>query len=151
MGELNSWISRLADKVAKDHKYKSMYMEIAEVVSEMSYAERLQVGCVIVKDDRIISMGWNGMPSGFDNQCEDDNHETRPEVLHAESNAIAKLAKSNESGDGASLYCNYSPCMQCAKLAYQSGIKEFIYKHEYRDDEGINFLKSAGVNIWKIP
>lgn len=145
-----NWMSRLADKAAKNHKYKSMYMEIAEVVSRMSYAKRLQVGCVIVKDDRIISMGWNGMPSGFDNECEDHNSETRPEVLHAESNAIAKLARSPESGEGAIAFITHQPCMGCAKLLYQSGIKKVYFARGYRSCEGVQFLEKCNIEVEKI-
>lgn len=135
----------------KKQKYIKMYMDIADVISKMSYAERKQVGAVIVKDDRIISMGWNGTPAGFDNKCEVDN-QTIPEVLHAESNSIAKLAKSTESGHGATLYCTCQPCMECAKLIHQSGIIKVIYRDEYRDNTGVNFLKKANVEVlrWRL-
>lgn len=135
----------------KTYKYNRLYMDIAERVAKMSYAKRLQVGAVIVKEGRIISMGWNGMPPGWDNKCEEtrwhaDSEEetqvTKPQVMHAESNAISKLAKSNESGLGAVLYCTHNPCMDCAKLILQSGIKKVYYQDEYRDSGGIKFLNA---------
>jgi dCMP deaminase len=118
----------------------------------------LQVGAIVVKDDRIISIGYNGMPSGWDNTCEDEHlYEdgssglvTRPEVLHAESNAIAKLARSNESGLGADLFVTHAPCIQCAKLVYQAGIRCVIYQDNYRDNLGINFLEKSGVIVEKL-
>jgi len=139
-------------------KFIQAYMQTAHTFAKLSYAKRLQVGCIIVKDDRIISIGYNGMPSGWDNTCEDEflNEDgsittvTKPEVLHAESNAIAKLAKSNESGEGATLFVTHSPCIECAKLIYQSGIKEVIYDKVYRDDKGIAFLKESKVKIESV-
>jgi len=170
-------------------KFKELYIDIARRVAELSYARRLKVGAIVVKDDRIISMGYNGMPAGWDNNCEykeymdgdaggwldpDEIEEhwpyeeqveivdtdegtsrftrryrlkTRSEVLHAESNAIAKLAKSNDSGDGADLFVTHSPCIQCAKLIYQSGIRRVFYSENYRDDAGIKFLKQSGVEV----
>ena len=125
----------------------------------MSTAKRLQVGAIIVKDERIISIGYNGTPSGWDNDCEymeyDDNGDelglkTKPEVLHAETNAIAKLAKSTESGDGAVLFVTHAPCLDCAKLVYQSGINSVLYRNSYRSDAGIQFLKKAGVKVGKF-
>ena len=136
----------------KVHQYKRLYMDIAERVAEMSHAQRLKVGAVIVRDGRIISMGWNGMPAGWDNECEQDlwhaasedvERVTRAEVLHAESNAISKLARSIESGLDAEMYCTHNPCMECAKLIYQSGIKKVYYKTEYRDHGGIGFLNKS--------
>ena len=133
----------------KVHRYKCLYMDIAERVAQMSHAQRLKVGAVIVRDGRIISMGWNGMPAGWDNECEQDlwhaasedvERVTRAEVLHAESNAISKLARSIESGLDAEMYCTHNPCMECAKLIYQSGIKKVYYKTEYRDHGGIGFF-----------
>ena len=139
----------------KKYRYDKLYMDIAKRVAQMSYATRAQVGAVIVKDGRIISMGWNGMPSGWANECEDKLFNpnltvTKPEVLHAESNAIAKLAKSYESGDGAKMYCTISPCMDCAKLIYQAGIKEVIYKDEYRNTDGIQFLRECAVYVQQL-
>jgi dCMP deaminase len=131
-------------------------MDIADRVSQMSVARRLMVGSVIVKNNSILSYGWNGMPSGWDNNCEDeirypDAHgitlKTKPEVLHSESNALAKVAKSTESSDGATMFCTHAPCMQCAKLIYQSGIKSLYYRTQYRDTAGIEFLTRSNVDV----
>ena len=131
-------------------------MKIAEVTAGLSYAKRLQVGAVIVKDNQILATGYNGMPSGWENVCEHETYEedgfhikltTKPEVLHAETNAIAKVAQSTESSLGATLFCTHAPCIECAKLIYQSGIKTIYYKHEYRSDDGIKFLQLSGVNV----
>ena len=145
-------------------KFQKLYNNIAHEVAKMSHARRLQVGAVIVKDDRVISMGYNGMPAGWDNNCESEETEfnlvtktrtgtgkltTRPEVLHAESNAIAKLAKSNDSGDGADIFVTHAPCMECSKLIFQSGISRVYYSADYRDDSGIKFLKQSGVEVVK--
>ena len=131
-----------------------MFMNIAETVSEQSSAKRLQVGAIVVKEDRIISIGYNGMPAGWDNECEITDHAggliTRSEVLHAESNAIAKLARSPESGLGATLFITHSPCIECAKLIYQSGIAEVYYKNEYRSNHGTEFLQKSGVKVTKL-
>ena len=119
----------------------------------MSHARRLQVGAVIVKDDRVISMGYNGMPAGWENNCETTQEngtlKTKPEVLHAESNAIAKLAKSNDSGLDAELFVTHAPCMECSKLIFQSGISRVYYSADYRDDSGVKFLKQSGVEVIK--
>ncbi len=134
-------------------KFKHLYMEIASSVSKLSSAKRLQVGAIVVKDDRVISMGYNGTPSGWDNTCEDViNGElvTKPEVLHAETNALAKLAKSSESGDNASLFVTHAPCMNCAKLIYQAGIKSVYYKNNYRDTSGKDFLNKLGVYVEEV-
>jgi dCMP deaminase len=135
-------------------KFKQAYMKTAQTFAELSHAQRLQVGCIIVKNDRIISIGYNGMPAGWSNICEDISEDgslkTKPEVLHAETNAIAKLAKSNESGEGASLFVTHSPCIECAKLIYQSGITNVYYGTNYRDDQGINFLKQSNINICQL-
>jgi dCMP deaminase len=135
-------------------KFVNLYSDIAKRVAELSYAQRLHVGAIVVKDDRIISLGYNGMPAGWDNDCEDvlvdgisSVLKTKPEVLHAESNAIAKLAKSNDSGDGADLFITHSPCLECAKLIYQSGISRVYYGEKYRDDSGVNFLKKSGIEV----
>lgn len=148
-------------------KFIDAYMKVASVFADLSHAKRLHVGAIVVKDDRIISIGYNGMPSGWDNCCEDSVEcnlreaefiegnnkgfklKTKPEVLHAESNAIAKLAKSNESGDGADIFITHSPCIECAKLIYQSGIRRVFYGDNYRDDAGIRFLKASGVEVHK--
>ena len=135
-------------------------MQTAQTFAELSHARRLKVGCIIVKDDRIISIGYNGMPAGWDNNCEHEMKrpngeirflETKEEVLHAESNAIAKLARSNESGDKASLFVTHSPCIECAKLIYQSGIKDVYYAHQYRNENGIDFLNKSGVVVEQLP
>jgi dCMP deaminase len=135
-------------------KFVNLYSDIAKRVAELSYAQRLHVGAIVVKDDRIISLGYNGMPAGWDNDCEDvlvdgisSVLKTKPEVLHAESNAIAKLAKSNDSGDGADLFITHSPCLECAKLIYQSGISRVYYGENYRDDAGVKFLKKSGIEV----
>lgn len=131
-------------------------MDWAERVAQLSYARRLQVGAVIVKDDCVISYGYNGMPAGWDNNCEDEIRypdaegvvlKTRSEVLHAESNAVSKLAKTNNSGNEADIFITHSPCLECAKLIYQSGIKRVWYGINYRDESGINFLRKSGVEV----
>ena len=138
-------------------KFKQAYMDVAKRFAQLSTAERLNVGAIVVKDDRIISIGYNGMPSGWDNVCEDvvveDNISklvTKTEVLHAETNAISKLARSNESGDGASIFITHSPCIDCAKMIYQAGIKDVYYGEDYRSAGGIEVLKKAGLHIEKI-
>lgn len=146
-------------------KYIDMYMDWASRSAKLSHARRLQVGAVIVKDDTVISYGYNGMPAGWDNNCEDESVElysgyegaihrnvlkTKPEVLHAESNAIAKLAKSTNSGLGATLFVTHSPCLQCAKLIYQSGINSVYYNENYRDDSGVKFLEKSGVEVIQV-
>jgi dCMP deaminase len=136
-------------------KFINAYMKTAEVFAELSSARRLHVGAIVVKDDRIISIGYNGMPSGWDNDCEIELHQpigrvdlvTRPEVLHAETNAIAKLAKSTESGDGATMFITHAPCLDCAKLIYQSGINSVYYRNAYRNDDGIEFLKKCKLDV----
>jgi dCMP deaminase len=132
------------------HNLIIAHLQTAFIYSKLSKANRLKVGCIIVKDNRIISIGYNGTPSGFDNNCEDDNNITKPEVLHAETNAITKLARSNESGEGASLFCTHQPCLDCSKLIYQSGIKEVYYNEKYRNELGTDFLRKAGVKIKQI-
>lgn len=134
-------------------------MKAAFAYAECSTAKRLQVGCVIVKDNRVISIGYNGMPSGWTNECENTITEkvskieyetrlvTKPEVLHAESNAVAKLARSSESGEGASAFVTHQPCMECAKLLYQSGIKEVYYVHPYRLADGLKFLRECNIPV----
>lgn len=128
-------------------KFEKMYMEIAETVSKMSYAKRLQVGAIVVKDNRIISIGYNGTPSGWDNNCEDENNKTKPEVIHAEANSIMKLARSNESGKGSVMFLTHAPCIDCAKLIYGSGIIQVYYKHKYRDQSGVEFLKKCNLIV----
>ena len=121
-------------------KYIRAHLEVAKIYGELSTATRLKVGCIIVKDDRIISIGYNGMPSGGSNVCEENGH-TKPEVLHAETNAITKLAKSTESGQDAYMFCTFAPCVDCAKLIIQSGIKEFHFEHRYKNNDGLNLIE----------
>ena len=133
-------------------------MDIAERTAELSHAKRLHVGAIVVKDDRIISIGYNGMPAGWDNNCEDkfwDNGgdyelKSKPEVLHAETNAIAKLARSTESGLDSDLFVTHAPCLDCAKLIYQAGIKQVWFRTAYRDSAGVEFLKTSGVKVEKL-
>jgi dCMP deaminase len=135
-------------------KFKHAYMKTAQTFAELSHARRLKVGCIIVKDDRIISIGYNGMPADWSNICEDVSEDgslkTKAEVLHAETNAIAKLARSNESGEKASLFVTHSPCLECAKLIYQSGISKVYFNETYRDGSGINFLQKSGVEVVQL-
>jgi dCMP deaminase len=141
-------------------KLKLAYMKTAETFAELSHARRLHVGAIVVKDDRIISIGYNGMPAGWDNNCEDEiwppyygdepTLKTKPEVLHAETNAIAKLAKSNESGDGAVLFVTHMPCLDCAKLIFQSGIRGVFYRDNYRSTDGVEFLKKSGIEVEQL-
>jgi len=135
-------------------KFKRAYMQTAQTFAELSSARRLHVGAIIVKDDRIISIGYNGMPAGWSNICEDVSEDgtlkTKPEVLHAETNAIAKLARSNDSGNGATLFVTHSPCLECAKLIYQSGINHVYYGTNYRDENGIKFLEKSGVTVERL-
>jgi len=159
-------------------KWQKAHMEVAGIYGSLSTATRLKVGCVIVKNDRIISIGYNGMPAGWNNECEDllesyddrvvnnpldrssweynsetkkyTSLKTKPEVLHAETNAIAKLARSSESGEHAELYCTHAPCIDCAKLIYQSGISKVYYSETYRNDMGVVFLQSSGIEVTRI-
>jgi len=158
-------------------KFVNAFMDVAERFSKLSSARRLQVGAIIVKDDRIISIGYNGMPSGWDNNCEftvfvtkDEAQgydmlaqgyteteqgnwtrlKTRPEVLHAESNALAKLARSSESGEGATMFITHQPCLDCAKLIYQSGISTVYFKEPYRLNAGLDFLQKSNVEVYKV-
>ena len=145
-------------------KYINAHIRVAEIYASLSTAKRLQVGAIVVKDNRVISIGYNGMPSGWDNNCEDeighvldDNGnvvetrlKTKPEVLHAETNAIAKLARSNESGLGAVMFITHAPCLDCAKLIYQSGISNVYYRNAYRETAGVEFLLKSGVDVEQI-
>ena len=132
------------------NKFDEKYMEMAAVWATNSYCKRRQVGALLVKDRMIISDGYNGTPSGFENVCEDENGVTKPYVLHAEANAISKVAKSGNSADGATLYVTASPCMECAKLIIQSGIRRVVYRDEYRLTDGIDLLRRAGIEVEKI-
>ena len=142
-------------------KFANAHMKAAEVYSQLSSAVRLQVGCVVVKDNTIIGIGYNGMPSGWDNNCEDEiiieedekfikGLKTKPEVLHAETNALAKIAKSTNSSDGASMFITHAPCIDCAKLVYQSGINSVYYRNSYKNTEGLDFLKKCNIKIEQV-
>jgi dCMP deaminase len=139
-------------------KWVDAFMDTAERFAQLSSAKRLKVGAVVVKDNRIISIGYNGMPSGWDNTCEEviETHEdggvvtkTKDEVIHAEANAISKLAKSGDSGDGADLFCTHAPCIHCAKIIYGAGVKKVYYRNSYRDEVGLQFLERCGIEIEK--
>jgi len=148
-------------------KFIDAYMDVAERFSQLSSARRLKVGAIVVKDDRIISIGYNGMPPGWDNNCEYEEEilnsvfgkstwientgqlKTKPEVIHAEANAIAKLAKSTESGNGSTMFLTHAPCMDCAKQIFTAGINNVFYRDDYRNKEGVAFLQQAGVGVTK--
>jgi dCMP deaminase len=146
-------------------KLLQAYMQTAKIFADLSHARRLHVGAIVVKDDRIISIGYNGMPAGWDNNCEDESVEpyagfegsihrivlkTKPEVLHAESNSISKLARSSESGDGSVMFVTHAPCIDCAKLIFQSGIRQVFYGEEYRSRDGIEFLEKCRVEVQQV-
>jgi len=120
-------------------------MDVAERFAQLSSAKRLKVGAIVIKGETIVSVGYNGTPSGWSNKCEDEEGNTIPEVIHAEMNAIAKLAKSCVSGEGSTMFITHAPCIHCAKAIYGAGISKVYYKHIYRDDAGIKFLKKCGV------
>ncbi len=128
----------------------SRYLRMAQIWAENSYCKRRQVGALIVKDKMIISDGYNGTPVGFENVCEDDNDHTKPYVLHAEANAITKVAQSNNSSNGATLYVTSSPCIECAKLIIQAGIKRVVFNEIYRLTDGIELMKRAGIDCMQI-
>lgn len=134
----------------KLNKYDKAYLRIATEWSLLSYCQRKKVGAIIVKDRMIISDGYNGTPTGFENCCEDEDGLTRWDVLHAEANAILKVAKSTQSCEGATLYITLSPCKECSKLIHQSGIKRVVYHIGYRDDSGLQFLRKAGIEVEHI-
>lgn len=146
-------------------KFINYYMKMAELTAELSYARRLKVGAVIVKNQQVIGTGYNGTPAGWDNDCEDETVEmysgfegaihrtvlkTKPEVLHSEMNALMKVARSTESSEGALLFCTHNPCIDCAKAIYQAGIKQVFYRNQYRSQEGLEFLEKSGITVEKI-
>ena len=131
----------------KQKELDSRYLRMARIWSENSYCQRRRVGALIVKDKRIISDGYNGTPSGFENVCEDEDHLTKPYVLHAEANAITKIARSNNNSDGSTLYVTDSPCVECSKLIIQAGIRRGVYAREYRLTDGIELLRRAGIEV----
>ena len=138
----------ISDKEHKQHKQALLdyrYLRMARIWAEISYCKRRKVGALVVKDKMIISDGYNGTPSGFENVCEDENNVTKPYVLHAEANAITKLARSGNNSDGSTLYVTASPCIECAKLIIQAGIRRVVYGEKYRLSEGIDLLKRAGI------
>lgn len=127
------------------------YLRMARIWSENSYCERRKVGALVVKDKMIISDGYNGTPAGFENVCEDENNVTKPYVLHAEANAITKIARSGNNSDGSTLYVTDSPCIECSKLIIQAGIKRVIFSREYRMTDGIDLLRRAGIEVEHLP
>ncbi|MBK8599220.1 MAG: dCMP deaminase family protein [Flavobacterium sp.] len=137
-------------ELKKLNKYDKAYLRIAKEWSQLSYCKRKQVGAIIVRDRMIISDGYNGTPTGFENCCEDESGLTNWYVLHAEANAILKVARSTQTCDGATLYITLSPCQECSKLIHQSGIKRVVYQHGYRDTTGVDFLLQAGVMVEQI-
>lgn len=137
----------MEEHIDKQHQLDCRYLRMAMIWAENSYCRRRQVGCLVVKDKRIISDGYNGTPSGFDNICEDNNNVTLPFVLHAEANAITKLARSHNNSDGATLYVTDAPCIECSKLIIQAGIKRIVYSHPYRLSDGIDLMRRAGIEI----
>ncbi len=139
-------------------KWINAFMDTAERFAQLSSAKRLQVGAVVVKDERITSIGYNGTPAGWDNNCEELVHriaeepilKTKPEVIHAEANAISKLAKSSESGAGSTIFITHAPCVECAKLIYGAGIKRVYYRNSYRNDDGLDFLYKCNIETDKV-
>jgi dCMP deaminase len=138
------------NKIKKKHNFDIRYLKMAQIWAENSYCKRRKVGALIVKDRMIISDGYNGTPAGFENICEDENDKTKPYVLHAEANAITKVAQSNNSSRGATLYVTSSPCLECSKLIIQAGIKRVVFSDNYRLQDGIEILKRAGIEIKQI-
>lgn len=134
----------------KQLKLDERYLRMALVWAENSYCKRRQVGALLVKDKMIISDGYNGTPSGFENDCEDENYKTKPYVLHAEANAITKVAKSNNSSDGATLYVTSSPCLECSKLIIQAGINRVVFSEPYHLNDGIELLQRAGIEVVQV-
>ena len=138
-------------KKTKQEKYDKAYLRMAQEWGKLSYCERRQVGAIVVKDRMIISDGYNGTPTGFENICEDDDGYTKWYVLHAEANALSKVASSTQSSEGATLYITLSPCKECSKLIHQSGIKRVVYQIAYKDDSGLKFLNRAGIELVHMP
>lgn len=138
-------------KKSKQQRYDRAYLRMALEWGQLSYCNRKKVGAIIVKDRMIISDGYNGTPTGFENVCEDEEGYTKWYVLHAEANAISKVASSTQSCEGATLYLTLSPCKECSKLIHQSGIKRVVYQHRYKDDSGLQFLTKAGVILEQMP
>ena len=147
---MHCWNEMELDMNKKQEDLDLRYLRMAEIWSENSYCTRRKVGALIVKDKMIISDGYNGTPSGFDNNCEDENNSSFPYVLHAEANAITKVARSNNSSDGATLYVTASPCIECAKLIIQAGIKRVVYGEQYRLLDGVDLLRKAGIDVSQI-
>lgn len=139
--------TEMTEKTDKQKQFDARYLEMAQVWAQNSYCIRRKVGAIIVKDRMIISDGYNGTPSGFENICEDESNTTKPYVLHAEANAISKVAKSTNNSDGATLYVTSSPCLECAKLIIQSGIKRVVFSDLYRIDDGVKLLQRAGIEL----
>lgn len=137
----------MSDETEKQRLLDERYLRMAKVWAENSYCKRRQVGALLVKDKSIISDGYNGTPSGFENVCEDEDNKTKPYVLHAEANAITKVAKSSNSSDGATLYVTSSPCLECAKLIIQAGIRRVVYSEVYRCTDGLELLRRAGIQL----
>ena len=135
----------------KKHELDLRYLRMARIWAENSYCERRKVGALIVKDKMIISDGYNGTPAGFENVCEDENHLTKPYVLHAEANAITEIARSGNNSEGATLYVTDAPCIECSKLIIQSGIKKVFYARQYRLTDGIDLLQRAGIEVHYLP
>ena len=131
-------------------KWIDAFMDTAERFAQLSSAVRLQVGAVVVRDNRIISIGYNGTPAGWTNACEDDDGKTKDEVIHAEANAIIKLARDGESGNGSSLFCTHAPCIHCAKLIHGAGVGKVYYRQSYRDNAGIDFLNKCNIQVFKV-
>jgi dCMP deaminase len=131
-------------------KWVDAFMDTAERFAQLSSAVRLQVGAVVVKDNRIVSIGYNGTPAGWTNQCENEEGYTKDEVIHAEANAIAKLARDGESGLGTDLFCTHAPCIHCAKIIYGAGVKKVYYRNTYRDTAGLDFLDKCNIEIEKV-
>ncbi len=147
MTDINTTSPNKANENTKQHHLDLRYLRMARIWSENSYCQRRKVGALVVKNKMIISDGYNGTPSGFENVCETEDNVTKPYVLHAEANAITKLARSENNSDGATLYVTASPCIECAKLIIQAGIKRVVYGEKYRLEDGINLLKRAGIDV----